>query len=154
MAEEEFHIPMIRMEEEEYTGGQESRQVGFGAAHAEPQKEGQAKPKSPHESIPELIGKVIKERETILSDKGITPKERLNLLESNHRALLTLSGRNFKSFKTEQVVYWILGFSAVVLITLACLNVWANLPTEITLAFLGTTLGGTIATIAQKLGRI
>ena len=48
----------------------------------------------------------------------------------------------------------ILAFSAILVITLAWLNVRAKLPTEITLTFLGTTLGGVIATIAQKLGRI
>jgi hypothetical protein len=149
MAEEEVHIPMIRMEEEEDTDQWESRPIGFGGAYTEPQKQGAAQ-----EAIQDLIGKLIQERQTILADTTVTPKERLKLLESNHRSLLILRGGHFKTFKTEQVVYAILVFSGVALIALALLNVFAGLPSNITLVFVGTILGGTIATIAQKLGRI
>jgi hypothetical protein len=45
-------------------------------------------------------------------------------------------------------------FAAVVTIVLALLSVYAQLAPEIVLTFLGTTLGGTIATIAQKLGNV
>lgn len=56
--------------------------------------------------------------------------------------------------KTDSVVYGILIFGGVVLTVLAFLTSFAGLPSEVTLAFVGTVLGGTIATIAQKLGKI
>jgi hypothetical protein len=37
---------------------------------------------------------------------------------------------------------------------LALLTAFAGLSSNITLAFVGTALGGTIATIAQKLGQV
>ena len=65
---------------------------------------------------------------------------------------LLLSGKS--SFRTEKVIYGILVFSAVVLITLACLTAFAGLAKEVTITFAGTVVGGTIATIAQKLGKV
>jgi hypothetical protein len=55
---------------------------------------------------------------------------------------------------TENVIYSILIFGGLVIIVLALLTVYKDLPTEIVLSFVGTVLGGTIATIAQKLGRV
>jgi hypothetical protein len=59
-------------------------------------------------------------------------------------------------FRTEHVVYAILAFSMATIVVLAYLT--ANgphpLPTEVTTGFVGTVVGGTLTTIAQKLGKI
>lgn len=56
--------------------------------------------------------------------------------------------------KTDEVVYALLTFSGVVLVILALLTVYKGLASDIVLSFAGTVLGGTIATISQKLGRL
>jgi hypothetical protein len=74
------------------------------------------------------------------------------LLDENRKALTVATGG--KVTKTDSVVYGILWFGGVVLVILALLTVLADLPKEVTLSFVGTVLGGVIATIAQKLGKI
>ena len=74
------------------------------------------------------------------------------LLDENRKTLVVATGGTVR--KTDSVVYSILVFGGVVLIILALLTTYANLPSEVTLAFVGTVLGGVIATIAQKLGKI
>ena len=148
MAEIDAWIPPLRMEEEEES---EPRQVGF---RAYPNPLGSENDKDRYEKTEHLLSEVLMERRAILTDEKLGTKDKLKLLEANHRTLLVMRGGRVKTFKTELVVFGILGFSAILLIVLSVLNVKAKLPTEITLTFLGTTLGGVIATIAQKLGRI
>jgi hypothetical protein len=76
----------------------------------------------------------------------------LKLLESNRKAFVLIKGGTIK--KTENIVYAVLVFSGVLIVTLALLNTFSNLSTEITLTFMGTVLGGTIATITQKIGKL
>jgi hypothetical protein len=147
MAEMEFWIPPIRMEEEEETEPARAGFVSYRSLKGEGDEERYGKLES-------LLGEVLMERRTILADTKLQTRAKLKLLEANHRTLLVMRGGRVKTFRTEAVVFAILGFSAVLLIALAVLNVKAGLPIEITLTFLGTTLGGVIATIAQKLGRI
>ena len=64
------------------------------------------------------------------------------------------TARGGKIGKTDEVVYGLLTFSGVVLIILALMTVFGGLPSDIVLSFVGTVLGGTIATISQKLGRL
>lgn len=99
-----------------------------------------------------LLRQLTEERRTILNDPKLSTRERLRLLESNRETIVLASGGSIK--KTENVVYSILIFGAAVIIILALLTVFGGLPSEVTLTFVGTVLGGTIATIAQKLGKI
>lgn len=145
MAEMDAWIPPIRMEEEEES---EPQSIGFRPYSLEQEPD-----KSQFEKQP-LLSEVLKERQAILADPKLSTRDKLKLLEANHRTLLVMRGGRIKTFRTEAVVFGILGFSAVLLLALSWLNVKAGLPKEITLTFLGTTLGGVIATIAQKLGRI
>jgi hypothetical protein len=152
MPDEEFHIPIVRMEEEEQTEDEARRVQGFSRGIADPLTVEDSRVSS--ERMQELFATLMRERQAILADEKIRTKDKLRLLESNHRAILLLRGGRYKVFQSEYVVYSILAFSAFVLIALALLNVFAGLSTDVTLAFVGTTIGGTIATIAQKLGRI
>jgi hypothetical protein len=100
---------------------------------------------------------LLEERRTILaSSEKLTVKQKLKLLEENRQFLAVANGGSPFKFGTEKVIYGILIFSALVIIVLACLNVFSPtpLPTEVTSTFVGTVVGGTIATIAQKLGRV
>jgi hypothetical protein len=101
-----------------------------------------------------LIEELIQERRTIIGNDKLSNKEKLRLLEANRMTLAVASGTTVQLRKTENVVYAILLFGAVVLIVLALMNRFLNLATEVTLSFVGTVLGGTIATIAQKLGKL
>jgi hypothetical protein len=99
-----------------------------------------------------IISQLAKERDAIYSDTKLSTKEKARLLEANRRMLITAQGGSIR--QTENVVYGILIFSAIVLLVLALLTAFAGLSSNITLAFVGTALGGTIATIAQKLGQV
>jgi hypothetical protein len=154
MADEYIQVPMIRMEEEEESGEDPQRHIsGFAEGYAE-SKRALPPPSALTQQTQELIGKLVQERQAILADTQLKSKDKLKFLESNHRAILLLRGGRYKTFQTEQVVYAILCFSGLILVALALLNVFAGLPSEITLSFVGTTLGGTIATIAGKLGKL
>src|SRR6516164_9234841 len=133
MSEMDAWIPPLRMEEEEES---EPRRIGFGSYQE------QENDSSRHERIEPFLSMVLRERDRILSDSKLSTKDKLKLLEANHRTLLVMRGGRIKTFKTEFVVYGILAFSTVIILSLAVLNVKAKLPPEITLTFLGTTLGG------------
>jgi hypothetical protein len=75
-------------------------------------------------------------------------------LDENRQFMVLLRGGSPYKFGTEKVIYSILLFSAIVLVVLACLTAFYGLPKEVTITFVGTVLGGTIATIAQKLGKV
>ncbi|MFT3870000.1 MAG: hypothetical protein QM715_16240 [Nibricoccus sp.] len=98
------------------------------------------------------VNQLLEERNQILADTKLSAKEKLGLLENNRVTLLTLRGG--RTTRSDEVVKWVLMFAAFTTIVLAILNVAAGLPTEVTLSFVGTVLGGTIATIVQKLGRV
>ena len=103
------------------------------------------------------LDKLIDERRKIIESIGIsdlTAKEKLSLLEDNRQSMLILRGGSPYKFGTEKVIYSILIFSAFTIIVLAALTAFADLPKEVTISFVGTVVGGTIATIAQKLGKI
>jgi hypothetical protein len=97
-----------------------------------------------------LIRDLMDERIAII--KGdFKMEDKLKLLENNRKSLASLRGY---SFGTEKVIYAILLFSAFVLLVLSWLTAYHGLAKEITITFAGTVVGGTIATIAQKLGKI
>ena len=106
----------------------------------------------PTYNVQGLIDQLAKERQTILDDPNSKPREKLKLLESNTKSLAISTGGTVTG--TENVVYGILIFGGVVLTILALLTAFAGLSSEVTVAFVGTVLGGTMATIAQKLGKI
>ncbi len=129
----------VRMEEEEMEGEpDEKERRGF--AKVDP------------EHIARAWYQLIEERQTILKDEKLTAKDKLEFLEQTRKTIYTLKGG--KITKTDEVVRNLLIFSGTVLIVLATLTVYAHLPTEITLAFVGTIVGGIIATISQKLSRL
>ena len=145
----EEYIPQVRMEEEEESESQRRRTpIGY-------------RPETPYEESPTDrppassqadLERILTERQSILTDPKLTPNQKLKLLESNRQFLVILKGGHIR--KTENVVYGLLVFGGVLLVVLALLTVYAKLPSDITLSFVGTVLGGTIATIAQKLGRL
>ena len=134
----------VRMEEEEDTTGKEGSQShlggpSIGAAKVEPEEQ-QA-----------LLTQLAGEREKIIQGNYST-SEKLKLLDDNRKAMVIAKGGRIA--KSENVVYGILLFGGVLVIVLAILTVLAGLPPEVILSFVGTVLGGTIATIAQKLGKL
>jgi len=86
--------------------------------------------------------------------KELSTKEKFRLLEENRRYMIFLRGGSSYTFGTEKVIYVMLAFSALIIVILAWLTVSRNLNTEVTTTFVGTVVGGMIATIAQKLGRV
>lgn len=96
--------------------------------------------------------RLLDERQEILKNERLTTRDKLRLLENNRRTLVVASGGTIR--QSENVVYGILLFGGLLVAILALLTVFADLPSEITLSFVGTVLGGTIATIAQKLGKL
>ena len=150
MSVEEIYAPRIRMEEEETL---DRPRISHVLLPPNMESEGEGEGDEPWRvAPPSELGRLLEERQQILRDDRLKVKEKLRLLESNRLALLLAHGGTVR--KTENVVYGILGFGAVVLIILALLTTFAHLPAEVTLSFVGTVLGGTIATIAQKLGKI
>ena len=81
----------------------------------------------------------------------LTAADKFKLLEETRLLMAQLYPARFK---TEKVIYSILIFSALVILVLAPLTALGKLPAEVTVTFIGTVVGGTIATIAQKLGKI
>jgi hypothetical protein len=84
----------------------------------------------------------------------LTVEEKARLLGTQRDTLSAVTGTTIRVFKSEQVVYAILAFSLIVLLCLAWLTAYANLSKDVTIAFVGTVVGGTTATVAQKLGRL
>ena len=145
----------IRMEEEEEECGEEIYErppVGFQRIRTENLNQPQRVTSNISNEIAKTIGSLAKEREEILKNEKISSRQKIKLLESNRKAIIVLSGG--KITKTDSVIYGILIFGGIVILTLALLNVFGGLSTEITMTFIGTTMGGVIATIAQKLGRL
>jgi uncharacterized membrane protein len=99
----------------------------------------------------ELAQQIAAEREEIIK-LDINPWQKQRLLESNRRAIVNALGGS--TFNTESVVYVLILLSCVTVIILAALTAFWDLPKEVTLTFVGTTVGGLVATIAQKIGRL
>jgi len=103
------------------------------------------------------VAALIEERLMILKSinlENLSAGEKLKLLEQNRLSLNTLRGGRMYKFGTEAVIYSILIFSGVLILALAVLTAKYDLPKEVTITFVGTVVGGTIATIAQKLGKV
>jgi hypothetical protein len=156
---EETSNSWIRMEEEEEEGWRPpTRHFGFGPhQESEPSEEeqrGHVGLRSTHfpEALEEFLRSLAQERKSILDNDKLTAKQKRVLLDENRKTLVVATGG--KVTKTDSVVYGILVFGGIVLTILALLTTFAHLPSEVTLSFVGTVLGGTIATIAQKLGKI
>lgn len=137
----------IRMEEEEEGWG--GAKAGF-LASAEDQ-EGKPSPKIPV-VVADLLRSLAQERVMIVDSDKLSAKEKKALLDENRKALTVATGGTVT--QTQNVVYGILIFGGVVLVILALLTVYKDLPKEVILSFVGTVLGGVIATVAQKLGKI
>ena len=141
------------MEEEEEEGGgwvQDKRERAGFLASAEDQEDEPA-PKIPVVVV-DLLRSLAEERKTIVNNDKLSAKQMKMLLDENRKALTIASGG--KLTKTDSVVYGILVFGGAVIVILALLTVYKDLPKEVVLSFVGTVLGGVIATIAQKLGKI
>ena len=103
----------------------------------------------------DLLGRLVEERREIIQlivNQKLNVVEATKLLEQNSQLIGRVRGRY--SFGTEKVIYSILGFSAIVILILSWLTAFNSLPKEVTITFVGTVVGGTIATIAQKLGKV
>ncbi len=157
MIEEHGFPSKIRMEEEEEEGWSPRkvrRPIGF--VHSENEQtdstEQDAETVGLSTAQVALLKSLADERKIILNDTSLNPRQKQKLLDETRKAIVVASGGTVK--KTDSVVYGILIFGGVVLITLSLLTVFAGLPSEVTLSFVGTVLGGTIATIAQKLGKL
>lgn len=155
ITEEGGTLPLIRMEEEEEDGWSEpirKQILGFNR-EVEPKQETET-PKTPFvaEAYSQLLKDLAAERRMILENEKLTAKQKQELLDENRKTLVVANGG--KVTKTDSVVYGILIFGGLVMIILALLTTFAGLPSEVTLSFVGTVLGGTIATIAQKLGKL
>jgi hypothetical protein len=129
--------------QEEEEGGYGPRVGGPAVAQAEPVSTS---------ANSELLHVLAEERAKILDNDKFSAKEKLALLDDNRKAIVVANGGTVK--RSENVVYGLLIFGGVGLIVLALLTTYAGLPHEVTISFVGTVLGGTIATIAQKLGNL
>ena len=146
----------IRMEEEEEEPGWSApipkKIRGFAAEREDDPDDSPSARNELLRTRAEFIRSLAGQREKILSDEKFSAKEKFSLLEENRKAVIIASGGTIRT--TDSVVYGILAFGGTVLIVLALLTSFAHLPHEVTLSFVGTVLGGVIATIAQKLGKL
>ncbi len=156
MSTEEYGIrPPFRMEEEEEESpafDRVMRRIGYRGQETyreEGEVEGNSRALS---AFLDVLTSLVRERDVIITDEKLSAKDKRLLLDENRKAIVVAGGG--KVTKTDSVVYGILFFGGTVLIVLALLTTYADLPAEVTLSFVGTVLGGTIATIAQKLGKI
>jgi hypothetical protein len=106
------------------------------------------------ELVSDVLRELMRERFEILKNENWTVEEKARLLGTQRDTLSAVTGTTIRVFKSEQVVYAILAFSLVVLLCLAWLTAYANLSKDVTIAFVGSVVGGTTATVAQKLGRL
>lgn len=152
--EEERGRPRIRMEEEEEEGQQppQKRGIGFGTPLELVEERNQQKVGLFTEAYQDLLRSLAEERRKIVDNDKLSAREKRQLLDENRKTLVVANGGTVR--KTDSVVYGILIFGATVLIILALLTSFAGLDSRVTLSFVGTVLGGTIATIAQKLGKL
>ena len=104
-------------------------------------------------SLERFLDRLMEERESILRNEKLATREKVQLLETSRYPLAVASGRGI-AFKTEQVVKWMLIYSMVVVVVLATLTAIGRLEKEVTVSFIGTVVGGLIATVAQKLGKV
>ena len=141
----------VSMEDIEHGNPNIKRPMGFTATTGDDSKPDSAPQAPPQWLMAELIRSLAQERKQII-DSAVPAKDKLALLEQNRRAITISTGGTVA--KTDYIVYAILIFGAVVLIILSLLTAFAGLTPEVTISFLGTVLGGVIATIAQKLGKI
>jgi hypothetical protein len=139
-----------RMEEEaDFSGFSSKRGVAVGEDDEGASHEGAG---GAHTAQSRLLLALAEERETILGNEKFSAKEIEKLLESNRRTIVIASGGHILG--TEKVVFGLLAFSALVVAFLASLTTFSDLPSEVTLTFVGTVMGGLLATVAQKIGRI
>jgi hypothetical protein len=139
---------LVRMEEEE--GGAEVRRrpIGFRPASQEEEEEEDQRP--PVDTT--VLHGLIIERQKIHDNEKTTARQKEKFLAENRKAFAIASGGRVT--RTDEVVMWVLIFAGALIITLALLTAFASLSTEITLSFIGTVVGGTIATITQKIGKL
>jgi len=150
MEQEERGRSWIRMEEEEEEGYVAAKPpIGFAATSERQQGETQR----PSVVFSDLLQSLATERIKIVESDKLSARQKQILLDENRKALTVATGGRVT--KTDSVVYGILWFGGVVLVILALLTAFVkDFPKEVTLSFVGTVLGGVIATIAQKLGKI
>ena len=134
--------PQIRMEEEEGSSSQTSdyRRAATVDRIAE-------------QHIDELLDQRARLIES-MNVPELSTEDKFKLLEDTRLLMIQLRGGNPVRFATEKVIYAILIFSALVIVVLALLTAFSGLPKEVAITFVGTVVGGTIATIAQKLGKV
>jgi hypothetical protein len=135
--------PQIRMEEEEGPSSSQTPYYGRTEVFDEVAKE----------AIPELLRQRAKVIDSMEIAK-LSAADKFKLLEDTRMMMAKLYGGDSTKFSTEKVIYGILTFSGTVIIVLAFLTTFGGLPVEVTTTFVGTVVGGTIATIAQKLGKV
>ena len=151
---EEIGTPIIRMEEEEEEGWAPSppRRIGFASEVSEGNEQDTDSSVRHNRVLPagleDFLRSFAEERKAIHDNEKLTAKDKQRLLDENRKTLVVATGGTVR--KTDSVVYGILIFGGIGMLTLALLTTFANLPSEVTLTFVGTVLGGTIATIAQK----
>jgi hypothetical protein len=149
-ASHDFGLPGVRWEEESEDDDEDTfAQWGTGAA-PDADDSAEMPAAAPSGSLAMALA-LAAERKTIL-EMDIHPWWKRRLLESNRRAIVNATGG--RVFATENVVYALIAFSALVIVVLAALTAFWNLPKEVTLTFVGTVVGGLVATIAQKIGRL
>jgi hypothetical protein len=143
---------IIRMEEEEQGWRAARRRFGFAKPGQGEEDETDLPPDRVPEYVNELVMSLAAERRTIVENEKLSVRQKRILLDGNRKALSVATGGT--TTKTENIVYGILIFGGIVLVTLSLLTAFSDLPKEVTLSFVGTVMGGVIATIAQKLGKI
>ena len=104
-------------------------------------------------ALERFLDRLMEERHQIIHDEKLGTKDKVQLLETSRYPLAVASGRGI-AFKTEQIVKWMLAYSMVVVVILATLTALGRLEKEVTVSFIGTVVGGLIATVAQKLGKV
>ncbi len=143
-----FGIPPIRLEEEEDQGATGDR-LRPGRAEVS----ARLSPEAAREGVATLL----EERQLIirlLTEKKIEKDDALKLVADNRELILFMQGGSPYKFATEKVIYCLLAFSAAITLTLATLHALGKLDAAVMTTFVGTTVGGTLTTIAQKLGKV
>jgi hypothetical protein len=134
----------VRMEEEE--GGEVRRPIGFRPARSE-DDEIQRPPADAR-----VLQAILEERKKIHEDQKTTPRQKEKLLAENRKTFTIATGGRVT--RTDEVVMWVLIFAGFLIFALAMLTAFVGLSENITTTFIGTVVGGTIATITQKLGKL
>jgi uncharacterized membrane protein affecting hemolysin expression len=125
MVEETF-APVVHMEEEETIDRPSVRRhVGFGRHEPRESSDSDMALSETLVDEREVIRAIMDERRQILADDRLNVKAKLRLLENNRLTLVAARGGTIR--KTENIVYGILVFSAVMLVILALLTTYAKL---------------------------